>query len=126
MIFSMASVSTGRFSSARDRPFCSFFSLNGSRRPSDLMTWGRRSSARSKVVNRSLQTSHSRRRRTEESISRDSNTFVSLEQYGHNIHLHLFYSFLFSSFCFFFPKCFLSCHLASFLLKIFSCKKKAS
>ena len=60
---SMASRATGRFSSALSMPARSLASSKGTRRWSDLTTSGITSSAVSKVVKRSPQDRHSRRRR---------------------------------------------------------------
>ena len=76
---SMASSGTGRFSSALKSPRRILSSLNGSREPSLLTIFGISSSAVSKVVKRSPQVWHSRRRRTESpsATSRESITLVS-------------------------------------------------
>src|ERR1700722_7558967 len=76
---SIASAPTGRFSSALIMPCESLRSSNGSRLPSLLMTRGISSSAVSKVVKRSPQLRHSRRRRIcpPSAASRESVTLVS-------------------------------------------------
>src|SRR5690554_2165704 len=79
MVFSITSTLTGRFSSARNKPARSLSSLNGSRAPLVLITRGITNSALSKVVKRSLQALHSRRRRTDKpsATNRESITLVS-------------------------------------------------
>src|SRR5450432_2097239 len=76
---SIASALTGRFSSALIMPCASLRSSKGSRLPSLLITRGISSSAVSKVVKRSPQLRHSRRRRIcpPSAASRESVTLVS-------------------------------------------------
>src|SRR5690606_30169030 len=76
---SNSSAATGRFSSARIMLLRSLSSSNGWRVLSDLMTRGMTSSAVSKVVKRSLQSRHCRRRRTwrPSAARRESITLVS-------------------------------------------------
>ncbi len=77
---SMASRPTGRFSRAFCIPRRSLFSSKGSRLRSPLTTVGSNSSAVSKVVNRSVQARHSRRRRIcrPSPARRESMTLVSV------------------------------------------------
>src|SRR5690606_13203011 len=76
---SICSSDTGRFCSARSKPWRSLRASNWSRRPSLLMIAGSFSSIVSRVLKRSPQASHSRRRRmvAPSSLTRESMTRVS-------------------------------------------------